>query len=254
MKKKRGEDEHENLERWLITYADLITLLLAFFIMMYTFSKQDAQKYQEVSKSLKTIFTGGSGLLKTGAGGSSMINPSLRAGPDSEVEQQLEQQVQAMAGSTDRDRSITVFRDERGIVIRIMDRAFFDEGKAELKETAREALKKIAPIMKGSNSPVRIEGHTDDVPIRTGEFRSNWELSVRRATEVVRLLIERYDFPPQRISASGYAEYQPVATNDTPQNRALNRRIEIIVLHQSDRERSGTPKSHDTLSAVQGGA
>jgi chemotaxis protein MotB len=254
MKKRRGEDEHENLERWLITYADLITLLLAFFIMMYTFSKQDSQKYQEVSKSLKTIFTGGSGLLKTGAGGgSSMINPRLQVGPVSEVEQQLEQQVQAMAGSTDRDRSITVFRDERGIVIRIMDRAFFDEGKAELKETAREALKKIAPIMKDSNSPVRIEGHTDNVPIRTGEFKSNWELSVRRATEVVRHLIERYDFPPQRISASGYAEYQPVTTNDTPQNRALNRRIEIIVLQQSDRERSGAPKPHDTLSAAQGG-
>lgn len=234
MRKRKGEDEHENLERWLITYADLITLLLAFFIMMYTFSKQDAQKYDEVSKNLKTIFTGGSGILRPGPGVvSSMINLASKVGSNTAVLERLENEVQAMAGSTVGNRSITVFKDERGIVIRIKDRAFFDEGRADLKQTAKEALSKIVPIIKNSNSSIRIEGHTDDVPISTGEFKSNWELSVRRATEVVRHLIETYDFAPQKISASGYAEYQPVARNDTPQNRALNRRIEIILLQSS---------------------
>ncbi len=242
MKRRKKEDEHENLERWLITYADLITLLLAFFIMMYTFSKQDAQKYQEVSEHLKTIFTGGSSVLKEGgASGPHVVSASpgpARTGR--EIEKELEKQIAAMAGANEEGHKISVFRDERGIVIRIMDRAFFDEGKAELKETAKSALRKIAPILEKSEKHVRIEGHTDDVPISTAEFTSNWELSTRRATEVVRHLIEKYGFAPSRISASGYAEYRPVAANDTEQNRALNRRIEIILLNHGD---SASPPS-----------
>jgi chemotaxis protein MotB len=233
--RRKKEDEHENLERWLITYSDLITLLLAFFIMMYTFSKQDAQKYQEVSERLRAIFTGGVGILKTGASVNSKsvitLPPTVSAGKD--VEKQLEKEVQSMADSVDPEHRISVFRDERGIVIRIMDRAFFDEGNAHLKETAKQALSKIVPIIESSDSPIRVEGHTDNVPIKTSEFGSNWELSVRRATEVVRHLIEKHEFPPERISASGYAEYRPVAPNDTAQNRALNRRIEIILLQPS---------------------
>jgi chemotaxis protein MotB len=233
MRKNKGSDEHENLERWLITYSDLITLLLAFFIMMYTFSKQDAQKYREVSDNLRAIFNGGSGAMNSGKGGTSAIHEFSGPGSENEVKQRLENEVEAIAGSANQSRSITVFRDERGIVIRVMDKAFFDEGKADLKVSAVDALRKIAPIIKNSNHPVRIEGHTDNTPISTGEFKSNWELSVRRATEVVRHLIERYDLAPQRISASGYAEYQPIAANDTPENRALNRRIEIILVQPS---------------------
>ena len=235
MKKRKSEDERENLERWLITYADLITLLLAFFIMMYTFSKQNAQTHQEVAQRLKSIFRGGSSVVKEGgAAGSKEMNASPgSAGSGGEIEAELEKQIAAMADANDEGRKISVFRDERGIVIRIMDRAFFDEGRAELKETAKSALRKIVPILEKCNNQVRIEGHTDDVPINTAEFRSNWELSTRRATEVVRHLIEKYGFLPHRISASGYAEYRPVAANDTQQNRALNRRIEIILLDAS---------------------
>ena len=232
MKKRKSQDEHENLERWLITYADLITLLLAFFIMMYTFSKQDAQTHEQVAERLKAIFRGESYALKEGgASGRNVVNASPGpAGSGGEIEKELENQIAAMALAFEEGRKISVFRDERGIVIRIMDRAFFDEGKAELKETAKAALRKIAPILEKSSNHMRIEGHTDDVPINTAEFRSNWELSTRRATEVVRHLIEKYGFQPDRISASGYAEYRPVAPNDTEQNRALNRRIEIILL------------------------
>ena len=217
MKRQKNEDDRENLERWLITYADLITLLLAFFIMMYTFSKQDAQKYQEVAEHLKAIFRGGSSVLKEGgATGPNVVNASPgSAGTGREIEKELENQIAAMADAFDEEHKISVFRDERGIVIRIMDRAFFDEGKAELKETAKSALRKIVPILEKSSNHVRIEGHTDNMPINTAEFKSNWELSTRRATEVVRHLIEKYGFPPGRISASGYAEYRPVAPNDT---------------------------------------
>jgi chemotaxis protein MotB len=181
---------------------------------------------------LKTIFSGRSAVLNTGPGaGSNAAIPLLKTEP--QVAQQLEKEVQGMAEAKDAGHKISVLSDERGIVIRVMDRAFFDTGKADLKDTARTALMKIAPILKASHNQIMIEGHTDNVPINTTEFTSNWELSVRRATEVVRYLIETYGFPPGRISASGYAEYRPVAPNDSGENRALNRRIEIILLRPS---------------------
>jgi len=225
------DEQRDNLDRWLITYADLITLLLAFFIMMYTFSTQDARKYQEVSDRLKNIFTGGSGVLKSG----SAADSKKMEGQDGsvgavDIEKELENEVAAISGALGQEHKVSVFRDERGIVIRTMDTALFDEGKAALKETAIVAMRKIVPTIEKSKRNLMIEGHTDNVPINTAEFKSNWELSTRRATEVVRHLIEKYDFPAQRISASGYAEFKPVADNDTPKHRALNRRIEIILL------------------------
>ncbi|MCX7856647.1 MAG: flagellar motor protein MotB [Deltaproteobacteria bacterium] len=222
-KRKRHED-HENVERWLITYADLITLLLAFFIMMYAFSKQDAEKYKEVSRHLKTIFVSGSGIAeKGGLTGKGVLdeNELLK----SEIEKELEE-LKVMQGLN----QVSVVSDERGIVIRILDRAFFDEGKAELKENAKNAIHKIAPLIKKIPNHIRVEGHTDNLPISNSEFKSNWELSVRRATEVVRYFIEKTGIPPNRFSASGYAEYKPIAGNETPVGRALNRRIEIIIL------------------------
>ena len=234
MRKKRTEEEHENLERWLITYADLITLLLAFFIMMYTFSKQDTQKYQELVGNLKTIFTGHSGI--TGKGNSASQSPAdiqskLNIIKNGDLQKQLEDEIRGMMDSEGMQKNISVLSDERGIVIRILDKAFFDEGRADLKERARQALDRIMPVMRKVDNHIRIEGHTDDVPISTSEFKSNWELSVRRATEVVRYFVEKHDFPPQRISAVGYAEYRPIMPNDSPDNRAMNRRIEIILMN-----------------------
>ena len=230
--RKKQEQEHENSERWLITYADLITLLLAFFIMMYTFSKADAQKYQEVSDHLRMIFTGGHSFMKTGTVSSRQSVEILpHAASSGEIRERLEKELKA-PGLENLQKNMSVTVDERGVVIRIMDRTFFDEGRAELKDRAKNVLKQIVPILKSSPNPLRIEGHTDNVPINTPIFKSNWELSVSRATEVVRYLIEKYDFPPARISATGYSEYRPVAPNDTAPNRALNRRIEIILLQK----------------------
>ena len=233
MKRKKTEEEHENNERWLITYADLITLLLAFFIMMYVFSKKDAQKYDEVVGHLKTIFTGASstsGQAKVGPPVPFDLPIKIAQGSSEEVQKKLKNELQSLTSNSASQKNISVFVDERGTVVRILDKAFFDEGKADFKEKAKKALDKIVPVLKSTNNNIRIEGHTDNVPISTHEFRSNWELSVRRATEVVRYLIERYDFSPEKISAVGYAEHRPIASNDTAENRALNRRIEIIIM------------------------
>jgi chemotaxis protein MotB len=238
LRRKRREEEHENLERWLITYADLITLLLAFFIMMYVFSKQDAQKYDEVVGHLKTIFTGGTRISGQGQDpGALLFELPIKTvqGTGEEVRKKLDDEVRSLADNESIKKNISVFSDERGVIIRVLEKAFFDEGKADLKERAKSALSKIIPIVKNVDNQVRIEGHTDNVPINNHEFRSNWELSARRATEVVSYFIEKNDFPPERISAVGYAEYRPVTINNSPENRALNRRIEIIIV-KSDKD------------------
>lgn len=237
MRKRKSSEEHENAERWLLTYSDLITLLLAFFIMMYVFSKRDAQKYDEVASHLKTIFTGGSGIAGKGSVTSTSPLEMLSKGASSgDMKRQLESEVLDLNRENAEGQNISVLSDERGIVIRVLDKAFFEEGEADLRERAKRALDKIVPIIRDGNAHIRIEGHTDNVPIRTAEFRSNWELSVRRATEVVRYLVEKRALPPQRVSATGYAEYRPLVPNDSPKNRAQNRRIEIIVVKSADKQ------------------
>jgi len=237
MKKRKHEEEHQNAERWLLTYADLITLLLAFFIMMYVFSKRDAYKYDEVASHLKTIFSGGTGLAGKGSvTAASPIDMLSRGASSGEIKRQLEGEFLDKNHDKFGGENISIFSDERGVVIRVLDKAFFDEGKADLKEGAKSALDKIVPIIKNIENHIRIEGHTDNVPISTTEFKSNWELSVRRATEVVRYLIEKRGLPPERISATGYAEFRPVVKNTSPQNRALNRRIEIIVAKTKEKQ------------------
>jgi chemotaxis protein MotB len=232
LKRKKSEEDKENLERWLLTYADLITLLLAFFVMLYVFSKQDTRKYDAMTMQLKAIFSGGTGVVDEGGRTGDQVLEGNTQGPSNiEIKRQLESQIKDVSQSEGQGNNISVITDERGIVIRIMDKAFYDTGKADLKDKARETLDKIAPVIKSLPNEIRIEGHTDNVPINTAEFKSNWELSVRRATEVVRYLIEKGDISPQRISAAGYAEYRPVAANDSDANRAMNRRIEIIVVN-----------------------
>lgn len=242
MKKKARDEEHENHERWLLTYSDLITLLLAFFIMMYTLSKQDAQKYQEVTGHLRAIFSGGTGILD-GKGGSAVASGAINIVPaeiiNSEIRKELEEEIKSVAPLEAQNQNMTVFIDERGIVVRVLDKAFFDEGKADLRESARNTLNKIIPTIKKVNKDVRIEGHTDNIPISTNEFKSNWELSVRRATEVVRYIIERGDFPPEKIAAAGYAEYRPLVPNTTAGNRAMNRRIELIIEKTNGKPHTG---------------
>nr|HPH42375.1 flagellar motor protein MotB [Syntrophorhabdaceae bacterium] len=150
-------------------------------------------------------------------------------GSNAMIEERIKQEFREIADENGLKNNITVFTDARGVVVRIMDKAFYDEGKADLKQGAKNALNKIIPIMKGIKNHIRIEGHTDDTPISKGEFKSNWELSVRRATEVVRYIVEKGPIAPDRVSATGYAEYRPIVSNDTAENKALNRRVEIII-------------------------
>ena len=129
-------------------------------------------------------------------------------------------------------RTVALHRETEGLVISLREFGFFDSGSAVLKPSALPALDRIASILAVRTCRLRIEGHTDNVPIHTGQMASNWELSTARSTELVRLLILRYGFPPERLSAAGYAEYHPIASNDTPQGRAQNRRVDVVILSE----------------------
>jgi chemotaxis protein MotB len=228
-RKKHTEQEHENQERWLLTYADLITLLLAFFIVMYSMSKVDAKKFGAVSMALQGVLHGG----RTALNGKTLGVPAedtpmetLAANGLQRLQSRIWRTVQSGIDST----KITTSLDERGLTIHVMEKAFFESGKADLTETARSELDAIATELGGIRNYIRVEGHTDDIPIHNDEFASNWELSSARATKVLRYLLDQYGFTPDLLSASGYAEYRPLYPNDSGQNRSRNRRVDIVIL------------------------
>lgn len=239
MLRRRGRQtaSHGSSERWLITYADLITLLLVFFVIMYAFSQVDKAKYEELKKSLQTSMSviplEGAGKTEhvIGEGGENdTVVPMPFVEPDQLALTQLEQKIEALAKEAGLDQEITARMEERGLVVSISNTAFFAEGEAELRPEVVPVLDRVAGVLQEDPHYLRIEGHTDDTPIRTWRFPSNWELSAVRATTLVRFLVERHDFPPTRLSAAGYGEYYPRVRNTTDANRALNRRVDIVVL------------------------
>lgn len=235
-RRKKREEEKENLERWLLTYADLITLLLAFFIVMYTMSQTDAGRFNTVANELRGIFSREKYAVK---------NPFLQE-RNLEI---LQEKVEKFIEGEKLEKKIETFADQRGLIIRMVDTTLFLVGKAELTVEAKRILDKVARYILDIPNQVRVEGHTDNVPIHNQEFKSNWELSTARATEVIKYLVETHRFSPHRISAAGYGEYRPALPNDSLENRARNRRVEIVVLSQArakEEPKAEVPASNPT--------
>lgn len=227
MRRRRKRDEGSSGGTWLTTYADMVTLLLSFFVLLFAFSSIDAGNFQAIVRSLQQGF----GILQSGT---SIIGDDIAmVSPGDLGLQQLNSIFDRLATYLDSEAipGVSLEMDERGVTIRFADQVFFDLGKADLKPEARRILDSVAPTLKDLPNPIRVEGHTDNLPINNVEFASNWELSVRRATNVVRYLIEEKGFDPENLSAAGYAEYRPLRPNDTPDNRALNRRVDIVIMN-----------------------
>lgn len=227
---------HGSSERWLLTYADLITLLLAFFVILYAMSQTDHKKMSDLSKALSSAFHTTSGASHAALDG----QPSVLVGGQSpmdipllEMQDKLEKKIAEEFGEKqgeDGQQAVTTTITERGLVVSLASSAFFDPGAAALRSDAVALLRTVAWTLKNSGRHIMIEGHTDDTPIHTYQFPSNWELSTSRATAVVRYLVEAYKLPPERLSAAGYGEYKPLVANTSPANRAKNRRVDIVVL------------------------
>ncbi|MBS4539853.1 OmpA family protein [Clostridium sp. D2Q-11] len=220
---------------WLATYADMVTLLLCFFVLLFSFSTIDAQKFQEIMNS----FQGNLGVLEGGKtlDQNEYVEPEVsKESIDSEDMKdfaKIEKYLEDYSKENNLQNKIEIQYNERGLVIRTKDNIFFDSGKAKIKDDALQLLLYIGQILNSEElleKQIKVEGHTDNVIMNSDEFPSNWELSVIRATNVLRLLIEDTKISPNRISASGYGEFRPIAPNDTEANKAKNRRVDIVIL------------------------
>ena len=234
MKKKRHEQEGNN-ERWLITYSDLITLLLVFFIILYAFSKVDNKKYQNLASGFNSFFGSGTGILNGGnsiniTGGNVPQNSSGEEKSEGEMLSDLKQQVDGYLTSNSLNESISTDIDDRGLVISMSNSILFDSGTATIKSDNNLNLKTMGKLLNSMPNYIRIEGHTDNLPINNTKFKSNWELSVIRATNVAEILIDETGISPERISVLGYGEFRPIGDNSTAEGRAKNRRVDIIIM------------------------
>ena len=238
---KKRQEEHENHERWLVSYADFITLLFAFFVVMYSVSSLNEGKYRTVSESMITAFTSHKPI-----GHLSVIELPFEKRREIVVKDppQIKENIRTYVKianaiqTTKMPDGVTVKSTKRGLNIRIKEDALFASGNAELLPHMKEMLDLVAGLIKPLPNSISIEGHTDTRPIHTEAYPSNWELSASRATSLVRYFTELHHLDPRRFSATSFAGYHPIETNDTPQGRAANRRVEIVVLRDPQTQSS----------------
>ena len=256
------------INRWVVSYADFVTMLLALFMVMYALSQLDISHMKTFSNSIDRAFDGNSKqtnksttnldekskLLKLFKTTETSVyidnnNPLTLDKSSKELKKQLssfENQISVESANFENIRktiksefnntqNINVIREPRGILIRLNDTVLFDKGSDIIKDKALNVLDKIAVVLKDEPNSIRIEGHTDNLPIKTDKFPSNWELSTARATNIIKYLIEVHKLSPNRISAAGYGEYMPISSNDTEIGRSENRRVDIVVLSSSSK-------------------
>jgi chemotaxis protein MotB len=282
MVRRRREDIHVNHERWLVSYADFITLLFAFFVVMYSISQVSDSKYRVLSDTFIEAFNQPTN-SQTNAEPSEQLNPSNsviapiemgkaaqpnldenpvpgvigQAGtaqttdptatenvPTSDELTQISDLVSEKFSQLIKDQMITVSSNELWLQIELKDSILFGSGSAETSEQAQKIFDEIAAILKSYSNPVQVEGFTDNIPIKSAKYPTNWELSSARASAIVKYLVTK-GVAPERLSAVGYGEYQPVAPNTTEAGRAQNRRVAIMVAKRKmDRPRIKLPASN----------
>lgn len=234
MPRRSSEPEKAaNHERWLLTYADLITLLMIFFVLMYTISNVNSKKFAELSASMSKALLGqNSGQFLGEAAGKIPIKENLSDKVKAELEsmKKAQQEIEKLVKEKGLGGKVEVSQEGRGLVISLKEALLFKSGSAEITPEAKNILIKLAEILTSLPNQMRIEGHTDNLPIHTPSFPSNWELSTARATNVVKLLINEVKMPPEKFSATGYGEYRAIVPNNSEVNRARNRRVDIVVL------------------------
>ncbi len=277
MARRQKQEEHENLERWLVSYADFITLLFAFFVVMYSISQVSQAKYRVLSDSLVNAFKN-----VPDAATATPISPALRVDastkgatstpqalslkqtipvrkPDPAFEARQKQQTEKMKNVATnilkameplvKEGQVRVSQSVHGIAIEINASVLFASGQASLEPGSVKALRAVGGVLAQVPNDVQVEGFTDNTPINTVAFPSNWELSAARASSVVRLLADS-GAPPGRLVAVGYGEFRPVDTNGTPEGRARNRRVTIMILSEQQDKITDIPLASQVSKAV----
>jgi chemotaxis protein MotB len=258
MRRRKRRPSHANRDRWLVSYADFITLLFAFFVVLYASSQVDKRKVGKLALAIQVAFQE-MGVFqasttevpldvaepmpfstaqaienteRTASLGRIASRPdgSLGTGVENGDLVQLQTELETALAPEINRKEIAMRREPDGLIISLREVGFFESGSAQMKSASQAAFDRIASMLRQRDYRLRIEGHTDNAPIHNFQFPSNWELSTSRATEIVRLLIVRDGFGPDRLSAAGFAEYHPVAPNLTAEGRGMNRRVDIVIL------------------------
>jgi chemotaxis protein MotB len=258
MRRRKKQEEHVNHERWLVSYADFITLLFAFFVVLYASSQVDKRKVGMLALSIQVAFQE-MGVFESSNTKVPMADTEIM--PFEKVQvienvnrtvdfQRIAQPLRGMHSNAAlpdsmknvqadlakalapelKSHVVEIKARREGLVVSLEEVGFYESGSAALRSSGRDAVDRLVTILAKRSEALRIEGHTDDVPIHNAQFASNWELSTARATELIKLFILRYQIPAQRLSAAGFAQYHPLDSNGTPEGRARNRRVDIVIL------------------------
>lgn len=252
MKPKHRATSHNSHERWLVSYADFITLLFAFFVVMFSSARMDREKTMHLGEAIESAFqelgafptptphtgrpAGGTVNSRKFPSSSGELDRMNSAAPGlSEANRRkmdfaaIRDELEKALAPEIKRREVAVRVQPDGLIVSLREVGFYASGSAVIKPQAVGALSRVASVLREHDCAIRIEGHTDTVPIHNAQFASNWELSTARATELVKLLVERYGLSPEQLSAAGYAEYHPVASNATPEGQQMNRRVDFVI-------------------------
>lgn len=244
MSKKKHKQHHEEHidETWLIPYADLLTLLLALFIVLFASSQVDAKKLGDMRQVFNAIFSGNTGVMNQNAsisndmpnGNNQQLNAqdiskTLDANTETSQLLHLKRELDKYIQSANLDNHLSTALTEDGLLIIIGEVALFTSGSAEVLPDARKIAVEIAQMLVNYPQKVTIAGHTDNVPINTREFPSNWDLSTKRSLNFMKRLLENKQLKPEKFNATGYGEFRPIASNETPDGRQKNRRVEVLI-------------------------
>jgi chemotaxis protein MotB len=256
MARKKAHEKEANHERWLVSYADFITLLFAVFVTLYAMSQTDKKKVEDVVASMRDSFgySAASPASKPSVidSGSISVIPSMNKLPQPSSSSKkgksrgAEKDFKATKASLDAylmktrtQDKVSVTINQRGLVVSLKEAGFFESGSATLKQSSYTLLNDVMESLSSYSNGIRVEGHTDNVPISSRAFPSNWELSTARATNVVQYLTKQDEFDPVNISATGYGEYRPIADNSSDEGRKKNRRVDLVLL--SEQSQKGEP-------------
>lgn len=249
-KKKVHHEDHVD-ETWLIPYSDMLTLLLALFIVMFAMSKIDQEKFQKVSSEFNTILSGGSGIMEGGNGGGSPLegsdgssesggeanlsNASIEENKMQDIKQLIDNEIKKNGYSD----SVDVEVNEGGLEISMQDVILFNSAEASVLSEGYPLLMEISSMLKDLDNDVRIIGHTDNLPINNEAFRSNWDLSAMRAINVMNFMVDSGGMDSRKVSIQAYADQRPRFDNSTAEGRAKNRRVEIIIVRKYTNNEQG---------------
>lgn len=235
-RKKSNDSGGGGSPGWMTTFSDLMSLLLTFFILLFSMSSVSETQFNNVASSFQSIFSGsggGDGVLD----GENGIRESLDSPGSSEElaqDEEMYKEVSEYIGAGDLGSDVSAQISDRGVFVELKDAILFESGSAILKPEGVEVLQQLKDLISGFDNEIMIEGYTDDVPMSSRTYATNWELSTARAVSVVRYLVEEEDIDPSRLSAVGYGEYRPVVNNDSEENRAKNRRVNILIMFDEE--------------------